>query len=105
MSKGMFPVDKVHEDALVFAIRDIAPRAPTHFLVIPHQHIDSARKIDLEHGALLSHMYFIANKLADDLGIGDSGYRLAINVGPDGGQTVYHIHMHVLGGRKLGPEG
>ena len=105
MSKGTFPVDMLHQDSLTFAIRDINPRAPIHFMVIPRQHIASARELNLEHAALVSQMYFVANKLADDLGIGETGYRLAFNVGPDGGQTIYHLHLHVLGGKMLGPEG
>ena len=105
MASGAFPVDKLHEDGLVFAIHDINPRAPTHIMVIPRQHIASARALSNEHGALLAHMYFVANNLADDLGVGQTGYRLAFNVGPDGGQTIYHLHLHLLGGRQLGPEG
>jgi len=105
MARGAFPVDKLHDDGLAFAIRDINPRAPTHVLVIPKQHIASARDLTLEHGPLMGHLYFIANKLMDDLGHGESGYRLTINVGADGGQTIYHLHMHVLAGRPLGAEG
>jgi histidine triad (HIT) family protein len=95
----------LHQDGLVFAIRDINPRAPVHVMVIPRQHVDSARALNIEHAGVLSQMYFVANKLADDLGIGETGYRLAFNVGPDSGQTVHHLHLHVLGGRMLGPEG
>jgi histidine triad (HIT) family protein len=106
MARGEFPVDMVHQDGLVFAIKDIAPRAPTHVLVIPRNHIDSARQLDaIEHGPLLGHMVTVANKLADDFDIGDRGYRLAFNVGEEGGQTIYHLHMHLLGGRPLGAEG
>ena len=105
MSRGTFPVDMIHQDGLVFAIQDINPRAPVHMMVIPRQHIASARELSLEHAALLSQMYFVANKLADDHGIGETGYRLAFNVGPDAGQTIYHLHLHVLGGKLLGPEG
>jgi histidine triad (HIT) family protein len=104
MASGAFPVDKVHEDGLVFAIRDINPRAPIHALVIPKQHIASAREIGVEHGPLLGHMVAMANRVADDFEIGDRGYRLTFNVGDEGGQTIYHLHMHLLGGHKLGPE-
>jgi histidine triad (HIT) family protein len=105
MSSGAFAVDMLHRDELCFAIRDINPRAPVHVMVIPHQHIASARELSQDHGALLSQMYFVANKLADELGVGETGYRLAFNVGPDGGQTIYHLHLHLLGGKRLGPEG
>ena len=104
MSRGAFPVDKLHEDGLVFAIADINPRAPTHLLIIPKEHIPTAREVENDHGPLLAHMFLIARRLTDDLEIGQSGYRLTVNVGPDGGQSVYHLHMHVLGGRQLGPE-
>jgi len=105
MATGAFPVDMLHEDALLFAIADIAPRAPTHLLLIPKQHIPTAGDIQMEHASLLAHMVMTAKQLMDERGIGPRGYRLAINVGEDGGQSVFHLHMHVLGGRKLGPEG
>jgi histidine triad (HIT) family protein len=105
MGSGKTPVDKLHDDDQVFAIRDIHPRAPVHFMVIPKEHIPSAIEIGQEHGPLLAHMIQVANRLAQSEGIADKGYRLALNVGEYGGQTIYHIHMHVLGGRRLGPEG
>jgi histidine triad (HIT) family protein len=105
MASGAFPVDMLHEDGLVFAIADINPRAPTHLLVIPKEHIPTARQVTNEHGPLLAHMFLIAAKLTEDLEIADRGYRLAINVGDEGGQTIYHLHMHVLGGHRLGAEG
>lgn len=106
MASGDFQVDKVYEDNDVFAIMDIAPRAPKHLLVIPRQHIESVRALDgATHGALLGRMVDAANQLAQQAGISESGFRLAFNVGDDGGQTIYHLHMHVLGGHKLGPEG
>ena len=104
MARGAFPVDKLHEDGLVFAIADINPRAPTHLLVIPQEHIPTAHHVENEHGPLLAHMFVVAAQLADQFEIGNNGYRLTFNVGDDGGQTVYHLHMHVLGGRRLGPE-
>ncbi|MPZ49783.1 MAG: HIT domain-containing protein [Dehalococcoidia bacterium] len=105
MARGAFPVDKLHEDGLVFAIRDINPRAPIHVLVIPKQHIPTAGHLTNDHGPLLAHMFLTAANLMRDLDIADNGYRLAINVGADGGQSVYHLHMHVLGGHRLGAEG
>jgi histidine triad (HIT) family protein len=105
MASGAVPVDKLHEDDLVFAIKDIAPRAPVHALIVPKQHIPTARDLTEGHAALLGHVYTVASKVARDLGVYDDGYRLAINVGDDGGQTIYHIHVHLLGGHRLGPEG
>ncbi len=105
MASGEMAVEKLHDDELCFAIRDINPRAPTHLLIIPRQHIPSVREIEEEHGPLLARMVSAANGLADGEGIGERGYRLAFNCGDDGGQTIYHLHLHVLGGRRLGPEG
>ena len=106
MTSSEVAVDKLHEDDLVFAIADIAPRAPVHVLIIPRNHIASARQLEPgEHGPLLGHMVSVANKLADDFDIGERGYRLAFNVGEEGGQTIYHLHLHLLGGRPLAAEG
>jgi histidine triad (HIT) family protein len=106
MASGDFPVDMVYEDDAVFAIMDINPRAPKHLLVIPREHIESVRSVnEAAHGPLLGRMVGVANRLAEQAGMKDSGFRLAFNVGDDGGQTIYHLHMHVLGGHKLGPEG
>jgi histidine triad (HIT) family protein len=106
MAAGAIPVDKIFEDETVFALNDIAPRAPVHMLVIPKQHIESVRSLDeARDAALVAHMLGVANRLAADKGIHANGFRLAFNVGDDGGQTVYHLHLHVLGGHKLGPEG
>ena len=105
MASGEVPVDKLHEDELVFAIADIGPRAPTHLLVIPKEHIPSARELGDAQAVLLGRMFAVAARLASEKGVSQPGYRLAVNVGPDGGQTIYHLHMHLLGGRKLGAEG
>jgi histidine triad (HIT) family protein len=105
-ASGAIPVDKVHDDELVYAINDINPRAPKHVLVIPKEHIESARSLDEgRHAAVLARMVAVANAAAEQAGIKDSGFRLAVNIGEDGGQTIYHLHMHVLGGHSLGPEG
>jgi histidine triad (HIT) family protein len=104
MAKGAFPVDMVHEDGLVFAIRDINPRAPTHLLVIPRQHIPTAHHLTDAESPLLGHMFSIAAQLMDDLELSERGYRLTFNVGAEGGQTVYHLHMHVMAGQQLGAE-
>jgi histidine triad (HIT) family protein len=105
MASGETPTAKVYEDDLAFSIKDIHPRAPTHVMVIPKEHIASARDIGPEHGPLLAHLFATADRLAVDLGIAEKGYRLTFNVGDEGGQTIYHLHLHVLGGRRLGPEG
>jgi histidine triad (HIT) family protein len=105
MASGATPVGKLYEDELVFSIRDINPRAPTHVMIIPKEHIPSARELGPDHGALLAHMFATSTTLAEKLGLRDRGYRLAFNVGDEGGQTIYHLHLHLLGGRRLGPEG
>jgi histidine triad (HIT) family protein len=104
MSYGAFPTDMLHQDSQLFAIRDINPRAPIHVLVIPRRHYSTVRDLTLDQAPLLLHMTTVANDLADQLDIGTRGYRLTFNVGEEGGQTIYHVHMHLLGGRMLGPE-
>jgi histidine triad (HIT) family protein len=106
MAAGDVPVEVSHKDERVFAINDIAPRAPIHILIIPREHIPSARELTpAEHGDLLGHMVDVANRLAAERDLDERGYRLAFNVGEDGGQTIFHLHMHLLGGRALGAEG
>lgn len=105
MSQGTVPVDKVFEDDNLFVIRDINPRAPVHVMVIPREHIPSAAHLTEIDGALVSHMVLTAGRVAQTLGVAKSGYRLTFNIGDDGGQTIYHLHLHLLGGRELGPEG
>ena len=105
MAQGQIPVDKLYEDDLVFAIRDIHPRAPVHFMVIPKEHIPSAADIRGEHGPLVSRLFTTAAKVAREEGLGERGYRLVLNVGPDAGMIIHHLHLHCLGGRPLGSEG
>jgi histidine triad (HIT) family protein len=105
MASGKTPSSKLHEDDRVFVIKDIHPRAPTHVMIIPKEHIASARDLGPEHGDLLAHMFATATEVAKELGVADKGYRLTFNVGDEGGQTIYHLHLHLLGGRRLGPEG
>jgi histidine triad (HIT) family protein len=105
MVEGNVPVDKLYEDDLVLAILDINPRAPVHFMIIPKEHIPTAKDVKGEHGPLLSRMFTAANRVAKDEGVYESGYRLAFNVGDDAGMTVHHLHLHCLGGRMLGAEG
>jgi len=103
--EGEIPSDKLYEDDMVLAVLDIQPRAPVHFMVIPREHVPDARDIRGEHGPLLSRMFTVATQVAKDEGVGESGYRLAFNVGPAAGMTVDHLHLHCVGGRDLGPEG
>lgn len=105
MASGAMDVPKLHDDEFVFAIRDINPRAPVHLLVIPKRHIDDARAAGVADGSLLGRMLAVANELAAAEGLAERGFRIAFNVGDDAGMTVHHLHMHVVGGRLLGPEG
>jgi histidine triad (HIT) family protein len=98
---GTVPANKVHEDDLVVAFRDIAPRAPTHILVIPRDHIASAADLTDTDGPMLGRLFATAAELARNEGIADAGYRLVSNVGRWGGQTVDHLHIHLLGGRSF----
>ncbi len=105
MAEGKVPTDPLYDDDLVFAIWDINPRAPVHFMVIPKEHIPTAKDIRGEHGPLINRMMTAATKVAGEEEIGESGYRLAFNLGDDAGMTIPHLHLHCLGGRRLGPEG
>jgi histidine triad (HIT) family protein len=98
---GEIPATIVHDDELVLAFRDINPMAPTHILVIPRRHIASAADLTEEDGPLLGRLFSVATALARQEGVGASGFRLVTNVGPDAGQSVDHLHLHLLGGRKL----
>ena len=100
MASGDIPVDKLHEDELVFAIRDINPQAPTHVLVIPTRHVGSAAELEVGDSALLGRLFGVARRIARQDGL-DGGFRLVVNTGPDGGQTVHHLHVHLLGGRRM----
>ena len=96
------PADIVYETDTVLAFRDINPQAPVHVLIIPKKEIAKVTDIKgKEHALLLGDMYDAANKIAMDEGIAESGFRIVFNCGDDGGQEVYHIHMHLLGGRKM----
>ena len=97
---GSIPSTKVFEDELCLAFRDLHPAAPTHVLVIPKEHIASTAHAVESHAALLGHLMLTAAKVADQEGLAN-GFRLVANTGADGGQTVDHLHLHVLGGRAL----
>lgn len=97
------PADVVYQDELVTAFRDIAPQAPSHILIIPNVVIPTMNDVTAEHEAALGRMMTVAAKIAEQEGIAEGGYRLIVNCNKDAGQVVYHIHMHLVGGRHLGP--
>jgi histidine triad (HIT) family protein len=99
--RGEIPACIVHDDALCLAFHDVAPQAPVHVLVIPKEPIPSLAAVEESQAALIGHLIVVATKLATSLGLSD-GYRLVVNCGPDGGQTVDHLHVHLLGGRAMG---
>ncbi|CAH0540664.1 purine nucleoside phosphoramidase [Vibrio marisflavi] len=97
------PADIVYEDELVTAFRDISPRAPTHILIIPNKLIPTVNDVTADDEATMGRMFTVARKLAEQEGVSEDGYRLLVNCNKHGGQEVYHIHMHLVGGRPLGP--
>ncbi len=97
---GDIPAKKIYEDEQVLAFYDISPQAPVHFLVIPKKHISTASDIQEDDRLLVGHIMYVAQKIANELGC-EQGFRLVMNCNEDGGQTVYHIHLHVLGQRQL----
>jgi histidine triad (HIT) family protein len=99
--KAEIPAEIVAENDHALAFRDINPQASTHVLIIPKVHISSTRDLNNENIDALSQMALLANEISDSEGIKDSGYRWVINTGNDGGQTVFHIHLHLLGGRQM----
>jgi histidine triad (HIT) family protein len=98
---GKLPSDIVYQDEDVIAFRDINPQAPTHVLIIPKKHIASLAELAEGEASLMGHMVDIANQLAKREGVAQSGYRLVVNCGQEGGQLVPHLHLHLIGGRKL----
>ena len=100
---GSIPSTKVYEDETVFAFRDIAPQAPTHILVIPKAHMASVNDITAENSAVVSHIFDVFPQIAKAEGL-DGGYRVVSNCGADAGQTVHHLHFHILGGKTLSLE-
>lgn len=98
---GDIPSTVVLDRGNVFAFRDVSPQAPTHILLVPKEHVRDIAAVDDSHAALLAELIAAANELARTEGIDGSGYRLVFNVGPDAGQTVFHLHLHLLGGRPM----
>ena len=94
------PADIVYEDELALAFKDVNPQAPVHILVIPKKPIPKLAEAESQDGELLGHLLLTAKKVAQEAGLAN-GYRLVINNGDDGGQTVYHLHLHILGGRQM----
>ena len=101
VASGEIPSEKLHQDEAVFVIADISPQAPVHLLVIPFEHLTSVAEVGEHNAALMQNMTLMANRAAQTAGVADSGYRLVMNTGAEGGQSVAHLHMHVLGGRQL----
>jgi histidine triad (HIT) family protein len=91
----------VHEDDRVFAFHDINPQAPVHVLICPQKHIATLNDVSADQTVLVGHMFEVAKKIAEQFGVAKTGYRTVFNVGADTGQTVFHLHLHVIGGRKL----
>lgn len=98
---GELPARIVWENDLVLAFRDIAPVAPTHVLLVPRVHVPDALSLDTSHAALLAELAVVGRRVAEAEGIASSGFRLVFNVGADGGNTVSHLHLHLLGGRPM----
>ena len=99
--KKEIPSDIVYEDEGIIAFKDINPAAPIHILVIPKKHISSIVEIKKEDEAIIGRIYSVINKIAEDIGIKEKGFRVILNCGEDGGQEVKHIHFHLLAGKKL----
>lgn len=98
---GQIPANKVHEDERCIAIRDLNPQAPVHVLVIPREHVATISDLAESHEPMAGHLLRVGAKVARELDIAESGYRLVFNTHADAGQTVFHIHLHVLGGRPM----
>jgi histidine triad (HIT) family protein len=101
--QGEIPATIVYQDERVTAFRDIHPRAPTHVLIVPNKPIATANDVTSADEALLGHMFVVAAQIAAQEGIAKDGYRLIVNCNAHGGQEVYHLHIHLLGGKPLGP--
>lgn len=98
---GEIPSAKVYEDETCIAFRDISPQAPTHVLIVPRKHLDSLDKAEKSDAATLGNLLFAAAEIAREKGFAEDGYRTVINTNADGGQTVFHLHVHLLGGRPF----
>lgn len=102
IARGEIPADVVRSDPDVVAFRDINPQAPTHILIIPRKHLASVAEMGPDDAELIGKLFLAAKELAREEGIVEGGYRMVVNAGPDAGQTVFHVHLHLLGGRAMG---
>ena len=100
--KGEIPSEKVYEDDEILAFKDINPVAPVHILVIPKKHIDSIAVLEKQDEPLVGRIYSVINKIAEEQGVKEDGFRVIVNCGKNGGQEVMHLHFHLLAGTKLG---
>ncbi|MEW6109185.1 MAG: histidine triad nucleotide-binding protein [Nitrospirota bacterium] len=101
ISSKKIPARIIYEDEIALAFEDINPQAPVHVLVIPKKHIPTSLEMKKEDNALMGHLFQIANRIADERKIAGRGFRLVMNTNPEAGQSVYHIHLHLLGGRLM----
>lgn len=101
IASGEIPAQEVRFTPDVVAFRDINPQAPTHFLIIPRKHISSVTEMGEEDAELIGKLFLMARDLAEEEGIAEPGFRMVVNAGADAGQTVFHIHLHLLGGREM----
>lgn len=101
--QGEIPGDIVYRDELVTAFRDINPSAPTHILIVPNKEIPTVNDLTEEDERVAGRLFLVAKRLAEQEGIAENGYRLIVNCNKHGGQEVFHLHMHLIGGRSLGP--
>ncbi len=99
---GEIPADIIFESETAIAFRDINPKAPTHVLIIPRQHVATINDVESEHESLIGSLYSAAKAIAGEEGLSDDGYRVVMNCNEAAGQTVFHLHLHLLGGRRLG---
>jgi histidine triad (HIT) family protein len=102
IAAGELPAERLYEDGTVLAFRDIRPVAPVHILVIPRQHIVGLADLDEATAPVMASLFLAARHIAAQEGLAEEGYRLVINQGVNGGQSVYHLHLHILGGRHMG---
>ncbi len=100
---GEIDADVIYKDDLVTAFRDVNPQAPVHVLIVPNEAVASVAEVEAHHEAALGRLFTVARKIAEDEGIAEDGYRLIVNTRKHGGQEVFHLHMHLMGGRPLGP--
>ncbi|MFD3157587.1 histidine triad nucleotide-binding protein [Haloimpatiens sp. FM7330] len=99
--KGEIPSNKVYEDDKILVFKDIEPQAPVHILIIPKKHITSLNELSKDDAQIIAHVFMKVQELARELGVSENGYRVVTNCGVDGGQTVEHVHFHMLAGRNL----